>query len=651
MSFKYLILYIRIIIVFDKCIEIESSKDMIMTGSFNNLLSSDNDYLKEFQKLTLFFANTNNVLFYDETMYSCEKLLFDIFRESSSFQSYFIFNTSILLTSFENLKSTEYIIAIVGNSQFINRTMLLAIHMDTASNQQGLLTFTYKWVIITNDIECDLLLNMFQSFYHIVCIESNIFYSPTKCNFQENDFRQVKTTVKTLQCSERGYHWNDIDVNSGAIDMETLFPSVKNKLNKRSFTIGSQVFHTAHFNYIFAKTETSFTGIYYDVIQEIAKYLNMSFTIQIPEDGHWGHIDANGSWTGLVGLLYRKEVDFVIAPLTVSHIRRRVIDFADYPLEITYVSGIYRQPNNTIESIQMIFRPFSTPVWIGFVICIIVYSFIISLLEFWFEMKKDTKNIACFRFVTSSYPNNIYLSFCSLVQQPIFHRSVTKVHMQVLWSSWLLFCIILLCIWASNIISHLTVQNSKVSFRTINDLLHQNMYKYGTRQNSMAGLYFASSNIPIIKDLWQNMKRFDETDDTVLSQLSVHDYMTKVKTENFVNFDDSTAIHYAMAKDCTLDELRERLFTAPYAIGLQQNSAFKPLVNDASRWIVESGVMNRIKAKYMPKAKCDVNSGKIPLSLTHTVGVFRFMAVACITSVVLYLLEKIVHTLRVSKFN
>ena len=41
-------------------------------------------------------------------------------------------------------------------------------------------------------------------------------------------------------------------------------------------------------------------------LQEI---LNFTFTIEKPIDGEWGVMQDDGSWSGIVGMLARKEID------------------------------------------------------------------------------------------------------------------------------------------------------------------------------------------------------------------------------------------------------------------------------------------------------------------------------------------------------
>ena len=102
--------------------------------------------------------------------------------------------------------------------------------------------------------------------------------------------------------------------------------------------------------------------------------------------------------------------------------------------------------------------------------------------------------------------------------------------MRILWSFWFLFGVTLLCIWSANIISHLTIPHQQLPFKTLNDLLNQNIYKYGlTREDTMSGLYFASASLFPMKDIWSNMKQFDENDDEIVSRLSNKLMMEKVE--------------------------------------------------------------------------------------------------------------------------
>ena len=51
-------------------------------------------------------------------------------------------------------------------------------------------------------------------------------------------------------------------------------------------------------------------GIFAEVFKELARSLNFSFTVTNPCDGEWGSLKDDGTWSGMVGQLETKKVDF-----------------------------------------------------------------------------------------------------------------------------------------------------------------------------------------------------------------------------------------------------------------------------------------------------------------------------------------------------
>ena len=53
-------------------------------------------------------------------------------------------------------------------------------------------------------------------------------------------------------------------------------------------------------------------GIFVDIYKELSMLLNFSYTVTTPPDFQWGNIKSDGTWTGMVGQLVTREVDFGI---------------------------------------------------------------------------------------------------------------------------------------------------------------------------------------------------------------------------------------------------------------------------------------------------------------------------------------------------
>ena len=52
------------------------------------------------------------------------------------------------------------------------------------------------------------------------------------------------------------------------------------------------------------------TGSFGEIFLELSHQLNFSFTVTNPPDGEWGRFKDDGTWSGMVGQLETKAVDF-----------------------------------------------------------------------------------------------------------------------------------------------------------------------------------------------------------------------------------------------------------------------------------------------------------------------------------------------------
>ena len=69
-------------------------------------------------------------------------------------------------------------------------------------------------------------------------------------------------------------------------------------------------------------------GLFLDPINILASKLNFTVNFMIPGDGAWGALNSNGTWTGMIGMLIKKEVDIAAADLSATEARQRVVKFS-----------------------------------------------------------------------------------------------------------------------------------------------------------------------------------------------------------------------------------------------------------------------------------------------------------------------------------
>ncbi|XP_069991994.1 probable glutamate receptor [Penaeus vannamei] len=65
----------------------------------------------------------------------------------------------------------------------------------------------------------------------------------------------------------------------------------------------------------------SMEGPMFSLLEALAEAMNFSYTLTRPPDGYWGAPLANGTWTGMVGQIHRKEADLALGPFALTEAR------------------------------------------------------------------------------------------------------------------------------------------------------------------------------------------------------------------------------------------------------------------------------------------------------------------------------------------
>ena len=76
-------------------------------------------------------------------------------------------------------------------------------------------------------------------------------------------------------------------------------------------------------------TEGGYEGFIVDLVEEMSALGNFTYSLLESRDDRYGvEQRAGGDWTGLVGMLLRREIDVIAADLTITASRLAVMDFS-----------------------------------------------------------------------------------------------------------------------------------------------------------------------------------------------------------------------------------------------------------------------------------------------------------------------------------
>ncbi|XP_047499537.1 glutamate receptor ionotropic, kainate glr-3-like [Penaeus chinensis] len=199
----------------------------------------------------------------------------------------------------------------------------------------------------------------------------------------------------------------------------------------------------------------------------IAAKLNFSYTLVMPEDREWGRGLPNGSFTGMIGMCQRKEVDMALGPFGVTWERAQVVDFSS----TLYVDGfgIFLPRPRQERDLAGFTNPLAWQVWVALG-AVFLFTLVLGVVMNWLARR-------CFRpkdDAAVDSQGDVVLRPLWVVQalliEPI-ERPPGRPSSRVLLAAWLLAGLILSSAYRGVLTSLLAVPRVTVPVDSLEDLV------------------------------------------------------------------------------------------------------------------------------------------------------------------------------------
>nr|KAG5710674.1 hypothetical protein BaRGS_035076 [Batillaria attramentaria] len=406
----------------------------------------------------------------------------------------------------------------ICSAECIYRVLQMALSLEKEFKKRVSIVKSTKWLLVPSGEEDVVIFDKIFSmgFDNVGVVSSPRLLSP---EFQASMYVEcLPLVVSTLlwkankmrELSPVGHFCRE----DGAVIMSDIFPNSNFGFNGRHFLVSTLTWDGYMMKEVINGT-THYYGLCADLLDELARTLNFTYTYTEPADQVWGHQD-NGVWTGLVGQLNRQEVDMTMAPLTISKIRETAMDFT-YPFYHDFTSVLLKRPDPNASKWRTYIDIFRWEVLMFIGLALLGGSVLGIAID--------------------------------LVERVIFRK-------RNLWISFN----------SGNLIAFLTVTKDKAPFDTLEDMVQQDDYTYGT------------------------------IDESVWTTLFAH-----VKEGGYAYIADMGLFQYWLATNCDLMVIKEKFFPARYGAGLPQNSAYTKLFSDQIMKIYENGLMGVWVKRWWPK--------------------------------------------------
>ncbi|XP_069121394.1 glutamate receptor ionotropic, delta-1-like [Argopecten irradians] len=405
------------------------------------------------------------------------------------------------------------------------------------------------------------------------------------------------SSVQTLMFTSEGRSWSSVgyvSIGGQTAFFAEIFPNMALGFNGRRFHVTTLEWAP----FVMALPNNTYTGLCFDLLDHMAASLNFTYDVTNPEDGQWGVLNSNGTWTGLVGQLERWEVDLVAAPLSAQANREKVMDFT-YSYYIDYTTILMKKPDPYEKKWRTLIDPFSEQL----LLCVLLSLPVMSLLLFLFERfspyyVRDEEREGMSGLHT--YQDAFWYMYGALLTQGGEHLPQSQTG-RTLLSSWWLFCIIMMATYSGNLIAFLTVTKDKPPFSTVAGMIQNDNYRWGTIGGSSWIDAFNETRVSTFMKVWEGMLRFNASDPSTLSPKSSVHFEKVLAGDNYAYIGDKTQMEIKMAEECSLLMADDEFLPLQYAFGFPNFSPYTKLFSDELLYVHESGLLHIWKTRRWPQ--------------------------------------------------
>lgn len=199
----------------------------------------------------------------------------------------------------------------------------------------------------------------------------------------------------------------------------------------------------------FNSTDNRLSGFDGMLLKTLAEKLNFKYDIRLASDKHWGYLNPQGNWNGIIGMLVRGEADIGITTMTITQERFQAVDFTVpyFLLDRTFVIGA---PGH-LPKFEAFTYPFKMEVW---VLCLVI-----TLISTLFAQK---------RMFSLAFFSTFLKMVGSLVNQPLNLTVISP--KKLFWVFWFMYSRAMPFFYSAILLSFLTVPERQVGIRSVEEL-------------------------------------------------------------------------------------------------------------------------------------------------------------------------------------
>uniref|UniRef100_A0A673MZT1 Glutamate receptor n=1 Tax=Sinocyclocheilus rhinocerous TaxID=307959 RepID=A0A673MZT1_9TELE len=376
-----------------------------------------------------------------------------------------------------------------------------------------------------------------------------------------------------------------------------------------------------------------FEGFCVDLLKELASILGFSYEIHLVPDGKYGFQDDKGQWNGMIKELMEHVTDLAVAPLTITFMREKAIDFSK-PFLNTGISILYRRPNSTNSGFFSFLNPMTPDIWVYILLAYLGVSCVLFVIARfspyeWYDAHPCNPGSDV---VENNFTllNSFWFGVGSLMQQgsELMPKALST---RIIGGIWWFFTLIIISSYTANLAAFLTVERMDSPVDSADDLAKQTKIEYGVVKDGATMSFFKKSRVSTFEKMWAFMSSRQSTSFVK----SIEDGIQRVLKSDYALLMESTTIEYVTRRNCNLTQVGGIIDSKGYGIGTPKGSPYRDKITIAILSILEDGRLHMLKEKWWSGSNCleDERYETGPMGIQNLGGIFIVLASGLVLSV------------------
>ncbi|CAL8315432.1 unnamed protein product [Boreogadus saida] len=314
---------------------------------------------------------------------------------------------------------------------------------------------------------------------------------------------------------------------------------------------------------------------------------------------------------------WHEKVDLAVAPLAITYVREKVIDFSK-PFMTLGISILYRKPNGTNPGVFSFLNPLSPDIWMYILLaCLGVSCVLFVIARFspyeWYNPHPCNPDSDV---VENNFTllNSFWFGVGALMQQgsELMPKALST---RIVGGIWWFFTLIIISSYTANLAAFLTTK-----------------ILYGVVEDGATMTFFTErTKISTYDKMWEFM---NSRRHSVLVK-SVDEGIQRVLTSDYAFLMESTTIEFVTQRNCNLTMIGGLMDSKAYGVGTPMGSPYRDKITIAILQLQEEGKLHMMKEKWWRGNGCPEEESKeaSALGVQNIGGIFIVLAAGLVLSV------------------